>query len=101
MCFIVYVEFFCSVHWPAFASGIEYLHEFIDKSYGMLVSQQVCRKFRFIFVVFKVVKMFLKALVERADCLTYVFLFAIWTIELVDPTFFLLTLGMGVVWFYG
>jgi hypothetical protein len=39
--------------------------------------------------------------VKRSTDLAYVFPFAIRTSELVNPTFFLLALGVGIVWFHG
>jgi len=43
----------------------------------MLVFQQVCCKLKLMFILFEIMKTFLKALVECADSLAYVFLFTI------------------------
>jgi hypothetical protein len=53
------------------------------------------------FYLFKIVKMFLKALVEGTFCLAYVLLLAIGAGEFVNAAFFVLTLGVGTVWFHG
>ena len=59
------------------------------------------RKYGIVIIIFKIQKIFVKAHLERAACMSNIFHFAIRAVKLVNATFFVLILDVWVVLFHG